>query len=1433
MPVVAAQLVARVSAEGTDKVKQQLTEVGNAVTHTHNSFGMLASGLTSSAGGIATAVAGVALAATGALVGIGVQSVRMAGTFQEGMTTLVTGAGEARGNLKMVSDGVLKMAVDTGTSTRQLTDGLYMIESAGYHGAAGLQVLKAAAQGAKVGNADMASVANGVTTALTDYALPAAKATAVTNDLIATVAAGKTHMADLASAMSTILPTSASVGVSLADTSAALATMTGEGTDAASASTYLRQLLMALENPAKKGAAALKEIGLSSADVSDEMKKSLPDALQMITDHLKQKFPEGSAAYVKAMADIAGGTKQMEGILQLTGTHLDVFKGNLGSITDAVKKGGDTITGWSLVQEDFNFKLSQAKEVIETLGIKIGTALLPVATVVIDKFISALQGIGPALSWIGGVLKTVDVSGFREAWKAVSVEVEEAGRKFGGMVGTLKPVGDALSPVADLIRAIASAGLSTVTDLLWQFSQTFIVLDRAAQSGTLNNIVPHIDLSALAASVKQIGQIFLNLSPAANIFDALSSHAQELGKWFQSAVVPAIKQAEPGFEELGQAVARLLPAFVTISGVVHDTFQTAFSALLPVFEKAVPLVIRISGLVADGLGKAIQFVTPYVVQAAGALGQFADAIAQRVAPIVSQWLDSLSKGFDIFLTTWRTIWPTLAPALKATWDEIATVVGVAWDLVSGIIKIGLDVLGGNWKQAWTDCKDMLVGIWDSIKGYLHTALEGVVAQFQPLLEALAQIPGPAGDMARKVLDAFTTMKTGTVQHAETMKAAVLEHTAQMHIQAASHFEQMRLKLVDQIKNTSDPVKKHALEMKLGVVRQVEEMHIQAANSAQNMAHKVVEHAKTMHGQSKDWFSNMRDTIQNTFGNIGTWFADRFQEAKKGVTDAFGTIGKWFEDRWKDIQNVFSGIGTWFADRWNEVYAPLKPIIKFVEEVFQTIWNIIVAIVEKIVKWLQDHWKGISDDAKKFWDTIATTLEDTWNGIVANLKKIFEPIGKWLADRWQDIKNDVSTAWKGISDTIEGWWKKITDTTNDKTNGIKDSVLTTFGKIRDSIGGIIKSFANSIVDQLNNAIAAVTTFLNGVGDGLNAIAKSLGTQGTIQHVRIDPIPHYASGTSNHPGGPALVGEHGRELVMLPRGASVLSNDKTESLLKNGLVPGYASGIGDALGDITSWIAGGTKSILDHLFQRLNLHLTLPGDLASIAGGAMDTVKNWALSFVQNMLPTGGMGTFSAQGVTIPGNLASWIAAAMGMTGVPSNWATALATIALHESGGDPGAVNNWDSNAAMGDPSRGLFQTIGATFAAYMLPGHGNILNPVDNTIAAIRYIQARYGSVFNVPGILSLSQGGPYVGYAEGTDNASGGWSMVGERGPEAMYVPRGAQIMPHSGLNDLATALHRLATALERSASPNIYLDGQRVSSALMPHIVDGIRYNSAIFSY
>jgi soluble lytic murein transglycosylase-like protein len=128
-------------------------------------------------------------------------------------------------------------------------------------------------------------------------------------------------------------------------------------------------------------------------------------------------------------------------------------------------------------------------------------------------------------------------------------------------------------------------------------------------------------------------------------------------------------------------------------------------------------------------------------------------------------------------------------------------------------------------------------------------------------------------------------------------------------------------------------------------------------------------------------------------------------------------------------------------------------------------------------------------------------------------------------------------------------------------------------------------------------------------------------------------------------------------------------------------------------------------------------------------------------------TSGTGTGAPAGRAPGGAVDHWIAEALARTGAPSSWAPALRTIAEKESSLDPAAAN---LTASGGDPARtplGLMQMLPSTFAAHAQPGHGNILDPVDNLSAAIGYIRSRYGDPSSTPGLRALARGQGYVGY--------------------------------------------------------------------------------------
>ncbi|MFF1957354.1 transglycosylase SLT domain-containing protein [Streptomyces sp. NPDC058220] len=90
--------------------------------------------------------------------------------------------------------------------------------------------------------------------------------------------------------------------------------------------------------------------------------------------------------------------------------------------------------------------------------------------------------------------------------------------------------------------------------------------------------------------------------------------------------------------------------------------------------------------------------------------------------------------------------------------------------------------------------------------------------------------------------------------------------------------------------------------------------------------------------------------------------------------------------------------------------------------------------------------------------------------------------------------------------------------------------------------------------------------------------------------------------------------------------------------------------------------------------------------------------------------------------------------MAAQGIPGSYDGIYRNI-MRESSGNPLAINNWDSNAAAGTPSKGLLQVIDPTFQAYHVPGTSmDSYDPVANITAACNYAADRYGSIDNVNG---------------------------------------------------------------------------------------------------
>lgn len=262
------------SARSAKVMADSRAENALSATSIHGLIGE-ASGLTGALEKIPTPVTVVAGALGKVAVGAGLAaaaiaafSIDQAAKFQQGTNVFVTAAGETTAGLATVRAGLLNIARLTGTSLTQLEAGMYVLEKAGDHGAAGLKVLTAAAEGAREENASLSDVTNALTSIMASYHFGVDKSVQVMNALKTGAGQAKVTMEDFAGALSTVIPIASSNGIALGQVLGAMGTLTQHGTSAAEATQELASTIRSLAAPNNVAIQQMQQFGLKVNDVT-------------------------------------------------------------------------------------------------------------------------------------------------------------------------------------------------------------------------------------------------------------------------------------------------------------------------------------------------------------------------------------------------------------------------------------------------------------------------------------------------------------------------------------------------------------------------------------------------------------------------------------------------------------------------------------------------------------------------------------------------------------------------------------------------------------------------------------------------------------------------------------------------------------------------------------------------------------------------------------------------------------------------------------------------------------------------------------------------------------------------------------------------------------------------------------------------------------
>jgi hypothetical protein len=405
------------------------------------------------------------------LLAVGALSIKTAMDFQKSMTLIQTAAGEPAKNIPALSAGIKKMAVDTGTSLSQLSEGMYTVAKAGgrrWSAVDQLTTLRAAAQGARAENVPLATSVSALTSVMMSYGLTAKDAVSTENAIIRGSGLAKTTMQEYAGALSTVIPVASAAGIKFSQVAGAIATLTQHGTSAQEATQELAFTIRNLQAPNNVAVAAMNQLGISSVNVSQNLgKRGLTGTLQ----YIESKLPHSGLVYLNTMKRMEAGTSDLSAMQSKMSPHLaalstQFLKGSL-SFADYRKayRGlgaegaaqGQAFATLAMKVKGYNDSVKNGTPQQKTMAAEL-KAIFGGAT----GLNTALQLGGHNLTFFRGATKSVsqamadaqkNVEGWGKTTSTASFKMAQAKEKFEVAAETL---GEKLMPVATRVIGVIS-----------------------------------------------------------------------------------------------------------------------------------------------------------------------------------------------------------------------------------------------------------------------------------------------------------------------------------------------------------------------------------------------------------------------------------------------------------------------------------------------------------------------------------------------------------------------------------------------------------------------------------------------------------------------------------------------------------------------------------------------------------------------------------------------------------------------------------------------------------------------------------------------------------------------------------------------------------------------------------------------------------------
>nr|WP_154895309.1 phage tail tape measure protein [Paenibacillus xylanexedens] len=312
------------------------------------------------------------------------KAIQTAATFEQSMAKVKAISGATGEEFEKLRQQSIDLGATTVFTSSQAADAQSFLAMAGFKTNEIMAAMPGVLNLAAAGQMELARTADIASNILTGFQLEAGETSSVVDVMAKTMTNSNTNIEQLGYAMKYVAPIAANLGVSVEETSAAVAKLSDAGIQGEMAGTQLRAIMLRLASPTKEVAFVMKQLGVTVTDAAGNF---LPFA--NIIGQFEKGFGKLTEAQRAQAAAIVAGQEAASGFLTL----IKAGEGDLNAFTESLNNAGGTAAQIAETQMDtLNGAIQEMQSALEAVGITVGDNFAPVVRKAAEGISALLLG---------------------------------------------------------------------------------------------------------------------------------------------------------------------------------------------------------------------------------------------------------------------------------------------------------------------------------------------------------------------------------------------------------------------------------------------------------------------------------------------------------------------------------------------------------------------------------------------------------------------------------------------------------------------------------------------------------------------------------------------------------------------------------------------------------------------------------------------------------------------------------------------------------------------------------------------------------------------------------------------------------------------------------------------------------------------------------